>query len=268
MASPLDICNMALAIIGEAPIDESVDPPNLVGVDNKTVLCNLLWEPKRDALLEMHPWRFATRMVYLDHEDQIKDITGATQADPVVATSAAHGFRDYKNVYIYDVEGMTEINDLTHRIYSVATNTFSLEDVDGSAYDAYTSGGKCRLRPPFKYEYEYYMPSDLLVPWDLYDSSGKWEYKDGGLLTDDDEIYLEYIAQITDSTRYNPLFVLALANYMAVELAQRVADSKILAQKAKDWFNQSIFEAMQKEAIKGEPPTNPPDTAWQEKGRS
>tara|TARA_Y100000389_G_scaffold204682_1_gene258845 strand:+ start:2231 stop:2944 length:714 start_codon:yes stop_codon:yes gene_type:complete len=70
-------------------------------------------------------------------------ITGATQADPVVITSAGHGFANGTKVSIMKVVGMVELNTETaYTVASTATNTFALSGVDGSAFTAYTSGGE------------------------------------------------------------------------------------------------------------------------------
>jgi len=89
--------------------------------------------------------------------DDPKDITGATTANPVVITSASHGFSDGDVVQITDVgglgndTGMTELNGNRYTVSSATTNTFALQDtaatpanVNGSAYTAYVSGGKAR----------------------------------------------------------------------------------------------------------------------------
>ena len=73
-------------------------------------------------------------------------ITGATQADPVVITAAAHGYSNGQDVFISGVSGMTEINGRWFRVANQTTNTFELttihgDDVDGTGYTAYTSGG-------------------------------------------------------------------------------------------------------------------------------
>lgn len=76
-----------------------------------------------------------------------KNITGATQANPVVITSNAHGFNLGDWVYITGVAGMTQLNGRYFIISTVVTaNTFGLSDlfgntVNGTAYGAYTSGG-------------------------------------------------------------------------------------------------------------------------------
>jgi hypothetical protein len=86
------------------------------------------------------------------------DITGATQANPVVITSVAHPFSNGDKIRIMIVEGMTELNDLVYIVANKAANTFELKDlssvdIDGTGFTAYTSGGtatkvaKVFLRP-------------------------------------------------------------------------------------------------------------------------
>lgn len=75
-----------------------------------------------------------------------KTITGITQADPGVVTSASHGFSNGEWVFIDSVVGMTEVNNKFFKVANVATNTFELQDIHGndvdtSAYTAYSSAG-------------------------------------------------------------------------------------------------------------------------------
>jgi len=82
--------------------------------------------------------------------DNPKTITGATSADPVVITSASHGFSNGDQVKINGVKGMTEVNGGIYLVADKADNTFELtdldgEDIDGSEYATYISGGEVRL---------------------------------------------------------------------------------------------------------------------------
>jgi hypothetical protein len=71
--------------------------------------------------------------------DDPKTITAATQANPVVITSASHGFSDGDVVQISDVSGigtetgMTELNGNRYTVQNKATNTFELKGANGSA---------------------------------------------------------------------------------------------------------------------------------------
>lgn len=73
-----------------------------------------------------------------------KTITGVTGASPAVVTSASHGFVNGETVQIQDIVGMTQINDKTFTVESVAANTFELKGEDSTGYTAYASGGIAR----------------------------------------------------------------------------------------------------------------------------
>lgn len=74
------------------------------------------------------------------------NITGATQANPCVVTSAGHGYSNGDEVYITGVVGMTQLNGKRYKVAGVTANTFELTDYSGTninstAYTAYSSGG-------------------------------------------------------------------------------------------------------------------------------
>lgn len=68
-------------------------------------------------------------------------ITAATAADPVVLTITGHPFSDGDEIFVQDVVGMTEINDLSFTVANSDTDTVELSGVDGQLYTSYTSGG-------------------------------------------------------------------------------------------------------------------------------
>lgn len=87
--------------------------------------------------------------VYRDREPvklPAQNITGATQANPVVLTVTGHGYSNGDIVFVSGVSGMTQINDRWFFVNNVTANTFELQDlfkdnVDGTSFDAYVSGG-------------------------------------------------------------------------------------------------------------------------------
>ncbi|MBL4940963.1 MAG: hypothetical protein JKY81_04795 [Colwellia sp.] len=70
-----------------------------------------------------------------------KVITGATQANPVVITSVAHGLSNNQRVFVADVVGMVELNGLAYDIANVTANTFELINTNGTDFTAYSSAG-------------------------------------------------------------------------------------------------------------------------------
>lgn len=74
-------------------------------------------------------------------------ITGITAATPPVVTAANHGFATGDVITIYDVLGMTELDNRTFHITRQSANSFSLQDlskesIGGSLFSPYTSSGK------------------------------------------------------------------------------------------------------------------------------
>jgi hypothetical protein len=70
-----------------------------------------------------------------------KTITGITQANPAVVTSASHGFSNGDEVYISGVVGMTQVNGLKFIVAGATANTFQLTGINSTGYTAYSSGG-------------------------------------------------------------------------------------------------------------------------------
>jgi len=71
-----------------------------------------------------------------------RNITGATNANPVViTTSADHHLITGDEVSIASVGGMTQLNGNTYTITVISATTFSLDSTDGTGFGTYTSGG-------------------------------------------------------------------------------------------------------------------------------
>ncbi|MDP3322644.1 MAG: phage tail tube protein [Hydrogenophaga sp.] len=68
-----------------------------------------------------------------------KAVTAITLASTAVVTSTAHGLAN-GNYVLLTVQGMRQVNDRSCRIANVTANTFDLEGIDSTAFDAFTSG--------------------------------------------------------------------------------------------------------------------------------
>lgn len=63
-AAAVDVCNIALAYIGETAQITSLD--TTVDTSQQAALCSRFWPVARDSLLNMHRWDFATKRVVAD----------------------------------------------------------------------------------------------------------------------------------------------------------------------------------------------------------
>lgn len=71
----------------------------------------------------------------------LKNITGATKANPVKITANAHGFSNGWTVRIKNVNGMTQLNNNNYAVAGAAANTFNLSGINGTGYNNYSAGG-------------------------------------------------------------------------------------------------------------------------------
>lgn len=82
------------------------------------------------------------RIDFLPNLDFIGSIIDVTKASPASVNVPDHGLTTGDVVYIYGVNGMTQLTEGSFTVTVVTVNTFTLDDVDSSAFTAYTTGGQ------------------------------------------------------------------------------------------------------------------------------
>lgn len=128
--------------------------------------------------------------------------------------------------------------------------------------------------PAFEYDYQYALPNDCLRAWELYSSTANWVIEGCVLLTNEDEVYLRYIAKITDPTYYSPLFIDCLALKLGAELATKLGEAKTTKEGLLKELRSMLLMAYQVNALEGKRPI-PEDEqeagsgnfSWQTEGR-
>jgi len=117
--------------------------------------------------------------------------------------------------------------------------------------------------PAFEFDHQYPVPADFIrligVTGDDAGSSEPeyemaYDATDGRvILTDWDEIWLQYIAQVTDTTRMPIDFREALAYALAADLAPRITNSNTLFQLMKEEADRSLRIAKSADGIEQYP---------------
>lgn len=101
--------------------------------------------------------------------------------------------------------------------------------------------------PSFEYAYQFTLPTDCLyVRRTDYEALGydhDYRIEGGKLLCDDSDVKIEYIANITDTSKFDPLFDDALAQRIAAEISPALSDNASLAEKLWDIYERKIMEA-------------------------
>lgn len=87
---------------------------------------------------------------FLPNLNFIASIGNTTQADPVNINAPKHGLSTGNIIFIYGVQGMTQVNGGPYTITVTNGNNFTLNGVDGTAFGAYTTGGQVFEREFYK----------------------------------------------------------------------------------------------------------------------
>lgn len=167
MASEVDICNLALARLGDDATIASINPPE---GSAQAEHCARFYPIARDSLLEMHNWKFATRRARLAQLAMDSWNWAFAYAEPTG----------------------------TLKLLSILPASASSDD-EGEQFD--TMG----------------------------DASGA-----ALILTDLEEATAMFIARVTDTTKFSPLFIDALAWLLASHIAGPVlkGDAGVAASKS------------------------------------
>lgn len=274
IATSKDIANLTLTHLGQK---------QLAALDSTTehgrVLSLLYPEALAELLREIRPNFAKKRAIFHQVVDSEKTITGATAADPVVITSASHGFSNDDVIAIWDVAGMTDLNGKMYIVQNVGASTFELtdlngQDVDGTDFDAYTSGGKCGLvsdAPEFGYAYRYQLPTDYILLLELNGNeclSIPHSVEQGEILTDEQELQTRYIFSETDVTKFDKDFVKVLAYKMAAESAFAITNQKALQETWEGKYEKELSRAKGRKSQEsgypqsGGPPRNMVSNKW------
>jgi hypothetical protein len=95
--------------------------------------------------------------------------------------------------------------------------------------------------PAFEWDYAYQMPSDYVRIVQVYgnsDGRGRIAYKIEGdtIVSDETDVYVRYVARITDPNKMRPTFRVALSKLIASRLATSLAQSRSAAKALYDEF--------------------------------
>ena len=213
MASVVDICNLALAHLGDTAVVTAIDPPD---GSAQALHCARFYPLARNTLLEMHPWSFATRRSVLVPTD-----TALASPQWDYSYAAPDGVVNFLAVLPPDA-----IDD-----YSVRTYLPS-----GSAYQPQILPGAGNYVPQ-PYQVETAVIGETVAQV---------------VLTDQADAVLRYTALVDDPTQFSPLFTVSLSWLLASMLAGPIIKGDAGAAEGKrcyQMFQAHYVEATQSDAV-------------------
>lgn len=116
--------------------------------------------------------------------------------------------------------------------------------------------------PDWGFTYKHPFPTDLIRLIEIRDlDKDDYRTEKKHILADDDVLYIRYIAQITDPSQYDALFVDAVAARMAFEMCESFNQSNPKKQAYWDEYEETLSRAKRADAFE-DPPTGFVEDDW------
>jgi hypothetical protein len=97
--------------------------------------------------------------------------------------------------------------------------------------------------PDFEYEYQFNLPSDCIRVWQIYTPESPHKIESRTIVTDDNVVYLRYIADITDTTKWDSSFISMLVYKLAIDMCFAITGSPNLIPALEDQYRRFKIEA-------------------------
>jgi hypothetical protein len=109
--------------------------------------------------------------------------------------------------------------------------------------------------PAFEYANAFDLPADCLLVREVFEGNAeKWVVEGRQILTDmGAPIFIKYTSLITDTAKFDPLFVEALAARLAADICVRLSESVQRAQVLGQVYQAKLIEARRRDAQEGQP---------------
>jgi len=237
-AAELNLVNQSLGRISSTTISAAENGSTTC---DTYVKANLHYAQTRDSLLRRYEWTFAVAQselalistLTLDHQplpdawavgDTITGITSGNTAEILTVVSPT----EYEIIYLTgDFEDTETLTNAT--VYDVLWEGLPVtwEDEQVVWYDSSTSDETTcaitttAITPLFRYDYQYELPDDyqrLTKNWEETESDYEWAVQGHRLLSDRDEVNIEYVRKVTDPAEFDPLFTEVLILSLALKL--------------------------------------------------
>lgn len=265
--TPIQICNIALSLIGAGSISTLSD------TTPQAIECNKFYELDRDIVLADHDWDFARKRLALTSVREVEFDAGQTAA-PAVGATVTQDSDTYGTVVHVDLQSGTWAGNDAAGIILISGHEGTFEDNETITW----SGGQATVNEPDGYGtsdyddwgYSYLYPSDCLAARRILNSASddlvKFEIAmDQSLnkkliLSAYDDAILVYTAALEDADLFDNSFIFCLAYRLAVDLAQSLRGNENLKDSLMQSYAYHLAMAQKKdsnESKQGKNESNP-----------
>lgn len=259
-----DIANSALSKLGASKISSLSDNTR------SAILINEQFHKKRKELLRSHPWNFAIKRAFLT---RVRDTSTSVNFSTDTFTSGSTLNMETGDQISITLNSGTLPSPLqSGQVYyaiKLTSTTFQLAETQddaalGTAIDisnAPTFNASFFVGAPFEYGSKFSLPSDFLRALKEEEKDIDWVREGQLILSNDTSFNMEYIADISDPTLFDPSFDELLALMLARELAYPLVQSMTLKDQMDREFRDLLREVRSYDAQEGIPDTYE-TTSW------
>ena len=258
----VNIANQALANLGEDPITAFTDPTKRARIVNEH------YPTIRDATLQAHPWTFAlqrtTLLAYTEPAGTLTPGAGALTVDTegVIFTASQVAFvagdvgKELRGDGVAGGATITGFTDTQHVTATIDTAFAALTAIVTGAWRLYNAP------PAWGFSFTILKPAGCLAVYRQEDSSltgaqggdhlmvadpEPYQIETDGtqevLINEADSINVRLLLQVTDPTRFSPIFVRAFVSHLSAVIAEPITGQ---AGKSDRFWN--LYQALLKRA--------------------
>lgn len=206
-----ELCSLSLLRLGEPAI------ASLAGTDRASTLANSFYAHTVQEVLRSHRWNFAIKRTILEPA-QVTPTGISDSGGEFSIAKSSHGRATGDRVTFAASTNYPQISG-TWRITVTDPNNFTLDDSVFSGSGAVDT--TYALAAKFGWAYSIALPSDCLRALEDGREENKfsdaWVIESGRVLTDATEVEFSYVEDVTDTTRFDPLFIEALVVKLAMK---------------------------------------------------
>lgn len=107
--------------------------------------------------------------------------------------------------------------------------------------------------PAFEHTYAYQLPSDCLRVIRVYNPTNPWVIVGKEIHTDDDVLYLEYVADVSDEGQWDSMFTELMILRLALDMCYAITGSTEMIGALRGDYAQAMREAKQFDAMEDYP---------------
>jgi hypothetical protein len=225
--SSLLCANLALRLLGSRAVLTSLSDTSAEGL-----ACNANIDDCKRTLLRMYPWNFAIKRAIKSFTELTVTALSPAGSTTVVTISGAadHLLTAGDYVFFYTSGGgVTGLDGALEVTTDDGATQFRVDllytDITG---DAVTLGTTCWRSNASQWKYLLTPPSSLIRILDVTDGNGNgvdYAVEAGGIATNETEVVVKYIYDVSDYTLMDPMFYQCLAHYLAYNLCDHITAS-------------------------------------------